>query len=571
MRPKATHLFLMILLLSYFLFPVGAAAVTDSPIVIIERVDYPSVDRNWDDISLLYEDQFHDAGEVDEEIERIHSLVPELVDLEVLGQSYEGLNISALRITNEQNPVQKAKTLVVAHHHGREQITIEMALRFILKLLNLYGVDETITSYVDTQEIYIIPTINPDTLDPVVNGGNHWLRKNLHPFNDDGDDETDEDSWEDENGDGIIAGYDVYTKTGPGGSPLYVYTYYEGIDNDGDGQINEDPIGYVDLNRNYPTGWGTDLESSSNPLSQVFRGSDAFSEPETQVFRDFAMEHRFTMAYTLHSGINATYFPANAYGNWVEPGIYYQIVQDFNSFMTEGFNNVPGYPGVDDTAVRLRHLHAYSGYWEDWMYAERGTTAPITFELYHNASVDEPSMITVIEDNSTHRIEEWKGIYGFFAPVESAIEETWQDMMPAFDYLLENTPFFTAANPSVSGGLNEGDSVDVSVSLTCQSILFDSKDPIYCLIDYGSPTLTGITISTLILDAGETRTVSISFDLPIDLEISPVSLYVGNNFTGYVHLRLSLGTAPPFDLLPIVAIGSVVFVAIVIAFVWKKT
>jgi carboxypeptidase T len=180
---------------------VGVSAQTDATTVIIERVDYQSVDRTWEDISLLYEDQFHDASEVDEEIERIHSLVPELMDLEVIGQSYEGLNISALRITNELNTVQKAKTLVVAHHHGREQITIEMTLRFMLRLLNLYGVDDTITEYVDTQEIYIIPTINPDTLDHVLNG-NHWLRKNLRPFNDDGDDETDEDSWEDVNGDG---------------------------------------------------------------------------------------------------------------------------------------------------------------------------------------------------------------------------------------------------------------------------------------------------------------------------------------------------------------------------------
>jgi len=571
MKPKVANLFLMTLLLSSFLFPVGVSAATDSTIVIIERVDYLSVNRNWDDISLLYEDQFHDAGEVDEEIERIHSLVPELVDLEVVGQSYEGLNISVVRITNEQNPVQKAKTLVVAHHHGREQITIEMALRFILKLLNLYGVDDTITSYVDTQEIYIIPTINPDTLDPIVNGGNHWLRKNLHPFNDDGDDETDEDSCEDVNGDGAIYGRDVYTKTGPGGSLEYQYTYYEGIDNDGDGQINEDPIGYVDLNRNYPTGWGTDDASSPDPLSQVFRGTSSFSEPETQVFRDFALQHRFTMAYSLHSGINATYFPAYDSNNWVEPGIYYQIVQDFNSFMTEGFNDIPGYPGVADSAPHSIERYAYSGYWEDWMYATRGTTAPITFELYHNATVDEPEMFTVIEDNSTHYIEEWNGIYGYFAPVASAIEDTWHDMMPGFDYLLENTPYLTAANPTVSGGLNEGESVTVGVSLTCQSILFDTTDPIYSLIDYGGPTLTEITISTPIIDAGETRSQSTSFDLPINLATSSVSLYVGNNFTGYIHLRLSAGTAPPFDLLPIVAIGSVAFVALVIVFVWKRT
>ncbi|MHA2002745.1 MAG: M14 family zinc carboxypeptidase [Candidatus Thorarchaeota archaeon] len=570
MRPKATHLLLMTLLLSSFLFPVGVSAQTDATTVIIERVDYQSVDRTWEDISLLYEDQFHDASEVDEEIERIHSLVPELMDLEVIGQSYEGLNISALRITNELNTVQKAKTLVVAHHHGREQITIEMTLRFMLRLLNLYGVDDTITEYVDTQEIYIIPTINPDTLNHVLNG-NHWLRKNLHPFNDDGDDETDEDSWEDVNGDGAIAGYDVFTKTGPGGSLEYQYTYYEGIDNDGDGLVNEDPIGYVDLNRNYPTGWGTNDDSSPDPLSQVFRGTAGFSEPETQVFRDFALQHRFTMAYSLHSGINSTFFTTDDYDNWVEPSIYYEIVLDFNEFMSEGFNDIPGYPGVENGVSRSVDRHAHSGYWDDWMYVERGTTAPITFELYHNATVDGPAHITIFKDNSTHYIEEFTGIYGYFAPVESAIEATWNDMMPGFDYLLENTPIFTAANPSVTGGINEGDSVTVGVSMTCQSILFDATDPIYGLLDYGGSALPRITMSTSILDAGETEALSTSFDLPTDLGSSPIQLYVGNNFTGFVHLRLSVGDAPPFDLLPIVAIASVALVAVVIVVVWKKT
>ncbi|MHA2386971.1 MAG: M14 family zinc carboxypeptidase [Candidatus Thorarchaeota archaeon] len=349
------------------------------------------------------------------------------------------------------------------------------------------------------------------------------------------------------------------------------YTYYEGIDNDGDGLVNEDPIGYVDLNRNYPTGWGTNDDSSPDPLSQVFRGTAGFSEPETQVFRDFALQHRFTMAYSLHSGINSTFFTTDDYDNWVEPSIYYEIVLDFNEFMSEGFNDIPGYPGVENGVSRSVDRHAHSGYWDDWMYVERGTTAPITFELYHNATVDGPAHITIFKDNSTHYIEEFTGIYGYFAPVESAIEATWNDMMPGFDYLLENTPIFTAANPSVTGGINEGDSVTVGVSMTCQSILFDATDPIYGLLDYGGSALPRITMSTSILDAGETEALSTSFDLPTDLGSSPIQLYVGNNFTGFVHLRLSVGDAPPFDLLPIVAIASVALVAVVIVVVWKKT
>ena len=132
------------------------ATEAPSGVPTIEKVNTPSVTKTWGTLSLLYEDQFHDPVELDEEIEYIHTTVPQLVDLEVIGQSYEGRNITCLRITNEQNSVQKAKTLIVTQHHGREQITVEMALRFMHHLLNNYGVDDTITEYVDTQEIFYV-------------------------------------------------------------------------------------------------------------------------------------------------------------------------------------------------------------------------------------------------------------------------------------------------------------------------------------------------------------------------------------------------------------------------------
>ncbi|MCG3256506.1 MAG: hypothetical protein KAU62_10485 [Candidatus Heimdallarchaeota archaeon] len=95
------------------------------------------INRTWDDLVLLYDDHFHNSFEVYEEIEYIHDTVPELVDLEVIGQTYFGKDIISLRITNENRPVQKAKALVVSHHHGREQISIEIALRFVLYLLTI--------------------------------------------------------------------------------------------------------------------------------------------------------------------------------------------------------------------------------------------------------------------------------------------------------------------------------------------------------------------------------------------------------------------------------------------------
>jgi hypothetical protein len=457
------------------------ASETEEGLPLVVEVEVPSISRTWDPVSLLYDDQFHDSAEVDEEIENIHSSVPELVDVEVIGQSYQGKNITSIRITNEQNTVQKAKTLVVAHHHGREQITVEMALRFILRLLNGYGQDATLTEYVDTQEIYVILTINPDALDVVVNDGNHWLRKNLRPYDNDGDGESGEDDAEDVDGDGHISEFYVYIKDYPTENPAiddYDYYYREGIDNDEDGLLNEDEVGLVDLNRNYPNWWE---DGETDVTTQVYRGTAPFSEPETQAFRDFALNHSFAMSYSLHSGINATFFTTDGNNNWQEPTLYYQIATDYIDILPSGFNDLGGYPQLGESRVES----ALAGGWGEWMYMERGCTVPITFEVYTNATVHEDESNVIIVDNSTHMIREWKGIYGYFNPVEAAINSLWNDLYAAFDYLLEMTPRIDFDATSITGGVSTGENVTITMSMECLSPRLGSKDGISVLGENG--------------------------------------------------------------------------------------
>jgi len=107
------------LVLPSLLLPVEVKAATP----IITAIETPSIDRTWDDVSELYPNQYLNSSMVEEEVENILSTVPELVDVEVIGQSYEGRDILSIRLTNEDAPQQKAKTLVVAHHHGREMVT----------------------------------------------------------------------------------------------------------------------------------------------------------------------------------------------------------------------------------------------------------------------------------------------------------------------------------------------------------------------------------------------------------------------------------------------------------------
>ncbi len=529
----------------------------------IEKVTTPSVTRTWSAISLLYDNQFHDPLKLDEEIENIHTSVPELVDLEVIGESYQGRNLSCLRITNEQNTAQKAKTLVVAQHHGREQITVEMALRFILHLLNGYGVDDTITEYVDTQEIFVIPTLNPDALEIVVNQGNHWLRKNLRPYDNDGDGLFSEDDIEDVDGDGWISNFLVYEKEYSSEVPhLYDYDweYWEGIDNDGDGLVNEDEVGLVDLNRNYATFWGLNDPDLLDPITQIYCGEEPFSEQETQAFRDFALNHRFAMAYSLHSGINATYFPQDADDDWTESILYYQIYSDFGDILPDSFNDYLSY-----MTSEMSQEAALSGGWAEWMYYEQGTTVPITFEVYHNGSVDAEEAHVIIENNNTHIIREWEGIYGYFNPTEEHINTLWDELLPAFDYLLEMTPRLEVTVTDVSGGVNTGEDVDMEVQINCLSSRLGSKQGVYILDSDDS-----LLDSLIAVGGGQTLLDHANFVNPSDLTSSGIRIFIGNNYTGYSEFVLSAGV-PTASFDPLLVGGiigiSIVAVALVVYFV----
>jgi hypothetical protein len=559
--PSKYRILFLALLLSASFLPVTAMATEtagNAPAVI--RIEYPSVTRTWSTITLLYEGQFHDSDQVEEEIENMHSLVPQLLDVEVIGQSYLGENITCLRITNEENPVQKAKTLVVAHHHGREQITVEMALRFILRLLNGYGVDATITEYVDTQEIFVIPTLNPDALDVVVNDGNHWLRKNLRPYDNDGDGLFGEDDAEDVDGDGHISEFYVYEKSSPDDNPsgfVFDYSYYEGIDNDGDGQINEDEVGLVDLNRNYPVFWDTGIPDFYDVTTQVYHGTAPFSEPETQAFRDFALQHRFAMAYSLHSGINATYFVQDLEGYWVEGPLYYGMYSDYNDILPDGFN---GYLSYAERSLEA----ATPGGWGEWLYYTRGCTAPITFELYTNASVYEEEATVMIENNSTHVVWEWKGIYGYFDPVASHIDTLWAEITPAFDYLLEMTPRMDISVTGVVGGITADSNVTLTTRLECLSPRLGSKDAIEVL----APDNSTIT-STISISGGQTLIRYLSVTLEEDLAESDYVIRVGNEYTGYTAFRLTTQTGSLLDPMLLIGIGIGVAVIAVVLVVYR--
>jgi hypothetical protein len=523
-----------LILIFLFLFFTPSFSINTKAILTLEVPTLEDVPRTWSSFSLLYDDHYHDTSDLSEELDRFNNIAPDLVDVEIIGSSYTGKYIYSLRITNELRTQQKAKTLVVAHHHGREQISVEVALRFIRYLLNNYGVDSQVTEFVNTQEIYILPTINPDALDLVVNDGMYWLRKNVRPYDDDGDGQFDEDSVEDSNGDGLISMFYVYEKNG--GDPELQYYYYEGIDNDADGSVNEDMVGFVDLNRNYDmffrdgNGWVDDTQATRFP------GFTAFSEPETQVFRDFALGHRFAMAYSLHSGGNATLLPGSSLG-WNEPTLYDSMFIDYAAMLPESYD----YFGYGGGSYLTEEAPVYAaGVWSQWMYFERGCTAPMSYELYGNATGLDPIFEVPIIDNSTHLITEWKELKLYYGPAKEYIENLWQDVFPAFPYLLENIPRLSV-DATLHSIVDRPRSL-TNITFTCTNLSpkLNSSTEVEIL------NMSDVRVfeNGYVIDADSTIVIDATIPLPSDFD-ELYEIKIGNEFTGYHHFtyRIELETS----------------------------
>ena len=520
-------------LLFLFLFITPSFSTNTEAILVLEVPILEEVPRTWSSLSLVFEDHYHNSYELLEELSQFNALVPQLVDLEIIGQSYLEKNIYSLRITNELRTQQKAKTLIVSHHHGREQISVEIALRFILYLLNNYGIDSQITEYVNTLEIYILPTINPDALDLVVDSNLYFLRKNVRPYDDDGDGQLDEDSVDDVNGDGLISMINVYEKIG--GNPELQYYYWEGIDNDGDGQVNEDMVGFVDLNRNYDmffrdgNGWDDDTQATRFP------GFGAFSEPETQVFRDFALEHSFAMAYSLHSGGNATLLPSSTAG-WNEPDLYDSMINDYVDLLPDSYD----YFGYGGSSYIIEEEPVYpAGVWAQWMYFERDCLAPMSFELYGNLSSLAPELEITLIDNSSHLITEWKEIKYYYGPAPELIDNLWADVSPAFPYLLENTP-------RLDVDANLYSIVDRPRALTNISFSVTNLSPkLHTIMDVEIFNMTEHKVfeEGHLIDADSNLIINATIPLPADFSES-YEIKIGNEFTGYHHFvyRVELDT-----------------------------
>ncbi len=245
-------------------------------------------------------------------LDNMHTLFPDLItEKESIGQTIEGRDLWMVKISDNPNVNEtEPEVLYTALHHAREPEGMMQMLFYMYYLLENYENDPFIQTLVDNTEMYFVPCINPDgyvynqTTSP--NGGGMW-RKNRR-----------------DNGGGIYG---------------------------------------VDINRNYGYMWGLDnYGSSPDPSSETYRGTAAFSEPETSAIRDFCESHIFVNILNYHTFSNDLLYE---WGYTADPSPDDAIFHAHSVLMTQDNHYLygPGYTTIYPT----------NGGSDDWMYGEQIT------------------------------------------------------------------------------------------------------------------------------------------------------------------------------------------------------
>jgi hypothetical protein len=253
--------------------------------------------------------RYRDYDELLEAVRQIAARSPDLVRIEQIGTSALGRPMVVAIVNNPATGPEASKPAmwIDGNIHGNEVQAGEVVGYTLDSLCNAHGRVPELTELIDRSVFYLCPSVNPDGRDEWFSKAHtpHSNRTGLQPFDNDRDGESDEDGPDDLDGDGSIGQMwrkdpngthrrdprdprrfiPVSREPRPDGTVErgeWSYGGEEGIDNDGDGRVNEDGQGGYDMNRNWPSDWQPD---------HVQRGAGPWplSYPETRCIAEFIL------------------------------------------------------------------------------------------------------------------------------------------------------------------------------------------------------------------------------------------------------------------------------------------
>jgi subtilisin family serine protease len=287
------------------------AVLTTEEIKKLEKQDFEIENSSFimEDV-FNKSDDYHTYEETLIEMQTIVTNYPDIARMYNIGQSIEGRTIWAIKISdNVALDEDEPEILIVGGHSGRELMSSEIPLFQAKYFTENYEIDYKINEIVNNIEIWFIPIINPD--------GHVYVEKidPLWPKN------------RRDNGDGTFG---------------------------------------VDIKRNYGYQWGYDeIGSSSDSSTSNYRGTSAFSEPETQAIKNFIDAHNITYALSYYNYGEQIFYPWD-YINQDTPD-HAKFLELANALQSELPNYKIGNP--------LDFYYPSNGDFNDYLYGEKGIFA----------------------------------------------------------------------------------------------------------------------------------------------------------------------------------------------------
>lgn len=332
--------------------------------------------------------RYYDTQGLEQILKELHRAHPEITELYSIGESVQGRPIWCLEVTNKRvgDPTRKAGMYIDGNIHGNEVQAAEVVLYTAWYLCENYGKVDKITELVDERVFYLLPSINPDGRDFWFHEANtpHSSRTGQSPVDNDQDGALDEDGPDDLNGDGSISymripdpngrwiphpDYPEYFMVQAPADERGEYSliWTEGIDNDGDGRINEDDAGGYDPNRNWPYDWQPNyVQFGSHELPA--------SLPETRAVIDFVLQRpNIAGAQSYHNTGGMILRGPGRQGGDMHPGDERML----RFIADRGVRMLPFYRSL----VIWDDLYTVWGGEIDWFYGARGI-ATFTNELW---------------------------------------------------------------------------------------------------------------------------------------------------------------------------------------------
>jgi hypothetical protein len=334
------------------------------------RVRHPEVE--YEAGTTLTFDRYHTVDVMYTWLERWAERYPNIVELYQVGTSLEGRPIMQVTLTNKATgpATDKPAAFFEGGRHSGEITSSESVLWLIQHLVEGYGNDAEITRLLDRAAIYLKPQNNPD-------GSNLYLhtaqtnRSSVRPVDNDGDGLYDEDPANDLDGDGIILqirwrdpdGQWLQDERDPTGRLMRRAEEgeqgewsmgREGLDDDGDGRIDEDGIGGLDLHRNYPENWRPmpGRDATGRGWTQGGAGAFPLSEPETRAVVLFVLENpNIAVANSMDTRVPMHLRPPSTSRS--DERMYPEDIALYEHFDSVGMS-ITGYPWAGDV------YHTYS-------------------------------------------------------------------------------------------------------------------------------------------------------------------------------------------------------------------